>query len=116
LPEGGEINFALDLVGFDDGEIAGPDPDRFAAKLQDQKRAAQYLARQVRLAKDEDRDPGPVLRALIELPRRREDHFLQVMQFFARYLLVGDFTSSQQRLSNIEKMLAAPRFFRKDGK
>jgi len=116
LPEEGEIGFALDLVGFDDGEIAGPDPDRFAAKVSDRKRAAEYIARQIRQAENGSRDPRPVLQALIELPHRRDDHFLSAVQSFARdYMNIKDFPSPQQRLHNMENLLGPPRFFRKEG-
>jgi len=117
LPEEGEIGFALDLAGFDDGEIAGLDPDRYAAKVQGRKRAAEYVARQIRGAMDENRDPRPVLQALTELPHRRDDYFLSSVQWFARdYMRARDFPPPEIRLSNMETLLGPPRFFRKDGK
>jgi hypothetical protein len=114
LPDDGEIGFALNLVGFEDGEIAGPDPDRFAAKVNARKHAAEYIARQIRQAENESRDPRPVLQALTELPHSREDHFLSAVQSFARdYMSIKDLPSPQQRLHNLENLLGPPRFFRK---
>ncbi len=115
LPEEGVIGFVLDLVGFSDGEIAGPDPDRFAAKVQGRKRAAEYVARQIRQAENENRDPRPVLQALIELPHNRDDHFLAAVRSFAvSYMIPTDFPSPEQRLHNMENLLGPPRFFRKE--
>jgi hypothetical protein len=63
-----EETFEIDLIVFADGEIAGPDPDRFAAFLRCRKRAAEFVAQQVRLADVEGRDATPVISALAEIP------------------------------------------------
>jgi hypothetical protein len=104
----------VDLVGFEDGEIAGADPDRFAVKAQSQKRAADYVARQIHQAENDNRDPRPVLQALIELPHSRDDHFLAAVRSFAiSYMMPTDFPSPEQRLRNLENLLSPPRFFRR---
>lgn len=114
LPPEGEMGFALDLVAFADGEIAGADPDRFAVKVQSRKRAADYVARQIRQAENDNRDPRPVLQALIELPHGRDDHFLAAVRSFAiSYMMPRHFPSPEQRLRNMENLLSPPRFFRR---
>jgi hypothetical protein len=67
-PDVVEVTFEIDLVVFADGEIAGPDPDRLAALLQCRKRAAEFVARQVRLADAEKRDAITVISALAQFP------------------------------------------------
>jgi hypothetical protein len=46
---------------FEDGQIAGPDPDGYAFELLARRPAAEFIARQIRLADDEKRDVTPVL-------------------------------------------------------
>jgi hypothetical protein len=116
LPDDGEIGFVLDLVGFEDGEIAGPDPDRYAATVQGRKRAAEYVVRQISRAQSENRDPAPVLKALLELPLRKDDQFIASVKSFSReYLSPGDVPRQQLRLQRMENLPAPPRFFRKEG-
>jgi hypothetical protein len=63
-----ELTFEIDFLLFDDGEIAGPDPDQYARELQCRKPAAEFVAKQIRLAMNERRDVAPVLSALAEAP------------------------------------------------
>jgi hypothetical protein len=114
LPDDGEIGFVLDLVGFEDGEIAGPDPDRYGAKLQSRKHAAEFVARQIHRAEMEQRDPAPVLQALIELPRKRDDQHMAWVQKFARdYISPRELPKQELRLQRLENLLSPPKFFRK---
>jgi hypothetical protein len=62
------LRFDVDMLLFADGEIAGLDTGRFAAELRCRERAAAYVARHIRLADTEGRDPTPVLAALAEIP------------------------------------------------
>jgi hypothetical protein len=77
-----EVTFEIHLVVFVDGEIAGPDPDDFAAELQGRKRAAEFVAKQIRMAQAEDRDVTPVLSALAEA--REALAWLQVKELVTR--------------------------------
>lgn len=62
------LRFEIDFVLFADGEIAGEDRDRYAAELKCRKPAAEFVAKQIRLAQTEGRDVTPVLSAIAELP------------------------------------------------
>ena len=63
-----DLTFEIDFVLFADGEIAGPDPDRYAMELRCRKPAAEFIAKQIRLAAFEGRDIKPVLSALVDMP------------------------------------------------
>src|SRR5438067_1295214 len=63
-----EVTFEIHLIVFVDGEIAGPDPNRFAAELQGRKRAAEFVAKRIRMAQAEGSDVTPILTALAEAP------------------------------------------------
>ena len=88
-----ELTFQIDFILFEDGEIAGPDPDRYAVVLQCRKRGAEFVAKQIRLAEAEDRDVTPVLSALVEIPhfgslhREQGDRLVQWTQYYARECL-----------------------------
>jgi hypothetical protein len=62
------LRFEIDMLLFADGELAGPDTDKFAAELRGRKPAAEFVAKQIRLAEAEGRDVTPVLSALAEIP------------------------------------------------
>jgi hypothetical protein len=68
LDEVSETTFEIDVVLFADGEISGADPNRYAMELQCRKPAAEFIAKQIRRARDEGRDVEPVLSALAEIP------------------------------------------------
>lgn len=78
-----EVRFRIDLVLFSDGEIAGSDPDDFATQLQFRKRAADYVAQQIRSANAEGRDVMPVLTALRDVPRARTDQMARLIAEFS---------------------------------
>jgi hypothetical protein len=63
-----ELTFEIQMVLFAGGEIAGADPDHYAAELQCRKPAAEFIVKQIRLAESEARDVTPVLSALAEAP------------------------------------------------
>jgi hypothetical protein len=120
-----EVTLEFDLIVFDDGEIAGPDPDRFAALLQCRKRAAEYVARQVRLAEAEGRDATPVISALAEIPHigrpghGQYDPLVHLTVEFAReYLrriqhLTGGRDMREVELRRLENRPELPRFYRR---
>jgi hypothetical protein len=63
-----EVTFEIDLILFEDGELSGPDTNRHAMELQCRKPAAEFVATQIRRARDEGREVEPVLSALAEIP------------------------------------------------
>src|SRR5581483_6846809 len=82
-----EMIFSIDLILFSDGEIAGPDPDRYSSELRCRKPAAEFVAKQVHLADAEERDPAPVLKALAEIPRQKTDTLVEWVHTYARQYL-----------------------------
>src|ERR1700685_3875044 len=60
--------FAVDFILFAEGEIACPDSARYREELQCRKPAAEFVAKQIRMAIAEGRDVRPVLLALAEVP------------------------------------------------
>ena len=62
------LRLDIDMVLFADGEMAGQDSNKFVAELQCRKPAAEFVANQIRRARDEGRDVQPVLSALAEIP------------------------------------------------
>ena len=120
-----EVTFEIDLVVFADGEIAGPDPDRFAALLQCRKRAAEFVARQVRLADAEGRDAMPVISALAEIPHIGRpghgpyDPLVHMTVEFAREYLrrvqhkIGELDMREVALRRLENRPELPKFYRR---
>jgi alpha/beta hydrolase fold len=120
-----ELNFELHLILFADGEIAGPDPDHFAAELQGRKRAAEFVVKQVRLARAEGRDVTAVLTALAEAPSlgglgsAQGDPLFHSVRNFARYYLrrmhrkIGDVDLGEAALRHLENRPAPPNFYRR---
>lgn len=125
LPEIVEVTFEIDLLVFGDGEIAGPDPDRFAALLQCRKRAAEFVARQIRLADAEGRDPMPVISALAEIPHLgspghgQYDPLVHMTVEFAREYLrrvqhkIGELDIQEVELRRLENRPELPKFYRR---
>lgn len=125
LPEIVEVTFEIDLVVFADGEIAGPDPDRFSALLQCRKRAAEFIARQIRLADAEGRDAMPVISALAEIPHiGRPGHGLYdplvylTVEFAREYLRrvqhkMGELDMREAELRRLENRPELPKFYRR---
>jgi hypothetical protein len=125
LPKIVEVTFEIDLVVFADGEIAGPDPDRFAALLQFRKRAAEFVAQQVRLADAEGRDATPVISALAAIPHiggpghGPYDPLVHSIVEFAREYLrrvqhkIGDLDMREVELRRLETRPELPKFYRR---
>lgn len=78
------LRLEFDMALFADGEIAGPDTDRYAAELQCRKPAAEFIAKQIRLAEAEGRDVAPVLSALAEVPYLHPDPLAKWTKEYAR--------------------------------
>ena len=123
-PDVVEVTFEIDLLVFADGEIAGPDPDRFAALLQCRKRAAEFVARQVRLADVAGRDALPVISALAEIPHiggpghGPYDPLVHLTVEFAREYLrhvqhkMGELDLREVELRRLENRPELPKFYR----
>ena len=87
------LQFEIDFVLFADGEIAGPDRERFGDELRCRKPAAEFVAKQIRLAQSESRDVKPVLSAIRDMPRLSRlrgahgDPLVHWIQYYAREYL-----------------------------
>jgi hypothetical protein len=120
-----ELTFEIDFVLFEDGEIAGPDPEKYALALQCRKPAAEFVAKQIRLAMAESRDVSPVLRALAEIPcfgnlkQAQGDRLVQWTRHYARdYLHAMEretitFDWREARLRHLESRPTLPKFYRR---
>ena len=120
-----ELSFEIDFILFDDGEIAGPDPEKYALELQCRKPAAEFVAGQIRLAMAEGRDVFPVLRALAEIPcfgnlrHAQGDKRVLWIRYYARdYLHTMQpesvtFDWREARLRHLENRPTLPKFYRR---
>ncbi|HTH52304.1 MAG TPA: hypothetical protein VL495_00055 [Edaphobacter sp.] len=114
-----EIEFQIEFVMFADGEIAGADPDHYGAELQLRKRAATYIAQQIRSANAESRDPTPVLTALRDTPHLPNDHLARLVADYARTYLrrsvmqMGSLDMKEVTLKHLENRPELPKFYRR---
>ena len=120
-----EMTFEIDFVLFEDGEFAGPDPDRYGLELQFRKPAAEFVARQIRLAMAEQRDVTPVLSALAEIPcigglgRVQGDSLVHWTKHYAQEYLramsrqTGTFDRREAQLRHLENCPTLPKFYRR---
>ena len=120
-----EMIFEIDFVLFTDGEILGADPDRYVEDLLCRKPAAEFVAKQIRLAINEARDVSPVLSALVDIPRfgrsgdRRGDPLMHWIRHYAREYLhamgrkIGTIDMHEAKLRHLENRPALPKFHRR---
>ncbi len=120
-----ELTFEIDLVLFDDGEIAGPDPEKYALELNCRKPAAEFVARQIRLADAEGRDVTPVLSALGELPNflypgygKHSSQIYWIRHYASDFLRrlqhqIGGVNAHEAGLRHMENRPTLPKFYRK---
>lgn len=120
-----EIRFEAHLIVFEDGEIAGPDPDNFDAELQGRKAATEFVAKQIRMAIAEGRDVTPVLTVLAEAPspgspgRPQGDPLFHSLRHYARDYLhymhrrVVNVDMAEARLRHLENRPTVPHFYRR---
>lgn len=121
-----ERTFEIDFILFADGEIAGPDGDRFAAELQCRKPAAEFVAKQIRTALAEGRDVTPVLSALSEIPclgrlgHKQGDPRVHWTKRYARdYLRAmrhqnqASFDVCEATVRHLENLPMLPKFYRR---
>jgi hypothetical protein len=118
------LRLDIDMLLFADGEIAGLDISKFAAELQSRKPAAEFVAKQIRLAQAEGRDVTPVLSALVEIPclgrlgQAQGDPRVHWTRHYAREYLqaagrkIGDVDMREARLRHLESRPALPKFYR----
>jgi hypothetical protein len=118
------VTFEIQLIVFIDGEIAGRDPDRLASKLQGRKLAAEFVPKQIRLARAEGRDVTPVLTALAEAPAlgrlaRRGDPLFHSVRRYANDFLrhvhhkTGNLDVAEAKLRHLENRPTLPSFYRR---
>lgn len=111
-----EVEFQIEFVMFADGEIAGTDPDHYGAELQFRKRAAMYVAQQIRAANTDGRDPTPVLTALRDIPHFRDDLPARLVADYARKYLIFQMGSPDMKegpLRHLENRSELPKFYRR---
>jgi hypothetical protein len=120
-----EITLEIQFLLFADGEIAGPDPGRYAAELQCRKRGAEFIAKQIRLADAEGRDVTPVLSALAAAPslgglgRAQGDPLFHWVRHYAKDFLrgmhrkPGEFDMREAKLRHLENRPNLPKFYRR---
>jgi hypothetical protein len=120
-----EVTFEIHLIVFVDGEITGADPDDYAAELQGRKRAAEFVAKQIRMAQVEGRDVTPVLTALAEAPSlgslgrpQGDPLFHSVRHYASDYLRnmhrkIGNVDMAAARLRSMESRPTLPDFYRR---
>jgi hypothetical protein len=110
---------------FADGEINGPDPDKYAQELRCRKPAADFVIKQIRMAKAEGRDANPILSALAEAPSlgrvgsAQGDPYVHWTKLFAGQCLrlmkrsIGT-DPLESYLRYLENYTAPPTFFRRE--
>jgi hypothetical protein len=120
-----EVIFEIHLIVFLDGEIAGPDPDDYAAELEGRKLAAEFVAKQIRMAQKDDRDVTPVLNALVEAPSlgsvsrpQGDPLFRSVRHYAGEYLRsmhrkMGNVDMAVAYLRHLENRPTLPNFYRR---
>jgi hypothetical protein len=125
LSEIAEVTFEIHLIVFDDGEIVGPDPNGYCTELQGRKRAAEFVARQIRIAREQGRDVTPILNALVEAPSlggvgsSQGDPLFDSVRRYARDYLrhinrkIGDTDMGEARLRYLENRPTLPKFYRR---
>jgi hypothetical protein len=118
------LQLEIDMLLFADGELAGPDTNKFAAELRGRKPAAEFVAEQIRLAEAEGRDVTPVLSALAEIPslgrpgHAKDDPLVHWTRRYAREYLqaagrrIGDLDMQGTKLRHLENRPSLPRFYR----
>jgi hypothetical protein len=125
IAELAEVILKIHLIVFLDGEIAGPDPDDYGAELQSRKLAAEFVAKQIRMAQKEGRDVSPVLTALVEAPSlgsvsrpEGDPLFNSVRHYASEYLRsmhrkMGNVDMAEAKLRHLENRPTLPNFYRR---
>ena len=110
------LRFELDMILFEDGELAGSDIDGYAAGLQTRKPAAQFIAEQIRLALAEGRDVKSLLDALVKHRPRPNDFLAYSKWLYAMQCLSWAHHERgwEERLRSLENRPVMPRFYRRD--
>ena len=101
------------MLLFAEGELAGRDKDKFAAEPACRKPAAEFIAKQIRLAQAENRDVTPVLSAFAEAPYLRDDFLAKWTRHYAADFLrhMGDEFTREARLRHLESRPTLPKFY-----
>jgi len=119
------LRLEIDMLLFADGEIAGQDSDKFTRDLRSRKPAAEFVAKQIRRARDEGRDAEPVLSALAAIPsfgrpgHAQGDPLVHWIRYYARdYLRHANQRTTgvdwaEARLRHVENRPMLPKFYRR---
>jgi len=105
------IKVEIDLVIFDDGEIAGPNATRFDTQIQDRKIAATLLAKQIRNTIANADDPNTVLSNVLETKPAQSDPVAMWTHMYARMLFKS--RSLDKQLNALETLPEPPTFYKK---
>jgi hypothetical protein len=106
-----QITASIDLVMWQDGEIAGPNKTRFDEEIQNRKLAATQLAKQIRNSIANGVDPKAVLRQILETKTVRSDTVALHTQIYARMLINA--TDMGKAAQSLEALPEPPQFFSK---
>jgi hypothetical protein len=119
------LAFVVDMLMFADGEIVGPDDGKFAGELRCRRRAAEFVAKQVRPAEAESRDVTPVLSAPAEFPILNDPLYPPgdfitrwIRQHASQYLRAVHHSDDFLRaatLRRLENHRLLPRYYRSEG-
>jgi hypothetical protein len=104
------IKVTIDLVIFDDGEIAGPNEMRYDVQIQNRKLAAGQLAKQVRNAIANGYDPKTILNNILETIPSPSDAAAIWSHNYARLLLNG--RNLDKGLQHLENLPEPPKFYK----
>ncbi len=113
-----EVWFQLNFIAFEDGEVSGSDPDRYALELQLRNQAASFVAHHIRTAIAQGHSPEPVLQALESLPQLDGERYprliAQEAQNYLRYssMQATSFDPKESALRHLENRPALPKFYR----
>jgi hypothetical protein len=112
-----EVGLAIRVHQKAHPEIAGPDPDDYAAELQGRKLAAEFVAKHIRMAQAEGRDVTPLLATLAEAPSLGDPIFDSVRHYASDYLRhmrrkIGNLDMAAATLRHLENRPTLPQFYR----
>lgn len=105
------IHVTIDLVVFEDGEMAGPNETQYDVKIQNRKIAATRLAEQVRNAIASGYDPKAVLDGILKSAPAYSDSVGLWTQTYAQMLSKS--RNLDKTLEYLEKLPEPPKFYKK---
>jgi hypothetical protein len=106
-----QIKVQIDLVIFEDGEIAGPNETRYDTMIQNRKIAATQIAKQVRNALSNGDDPKITLGHILETAPSQSDSMAVWTNIYAKMLQRSP--TSEKQLHALETLPEPPKFYKK---